>query len=86
VTLGEAVGARPPGGLFSSRGLPAEYNTAYPNPAYWLEIPPLRAYGVEERDFPALVERAAQASSMKANPIAQRGGDDGDRFESEVTG
>jgi alcohol dehydrogenase class IV len=34
-----------------------------------LEIPPLRAYGVAESDFPVLVARAAQASSMKANPI-----------------
>lgn len=34
-----------------------------------LEIPPLREYGVAESDFPALVARAAQASSMKANPI-----------------
>jgi len=34
-----------------------------------LEIPPLRAYGVRREDFGALVEKAAQASSMKANPI-----------------
>ena len=34
-----------------------------------LEIPPLRAYGVAEIDFPILTARAAQASSMKANPI-----------------
>jgi alcohol dehydrogenase class IV len=34
-----------------------------------LEIPPLRAYGVSEADIPALVEKAAQASSMKGNPI-----------------
>jgi len=34
-----------------------------------LEIPPLRAYGVAEIDFPTLTARAAQASSMKANPI-----------------
>jgi alcohol dehydrogenase class IV len=34
-----------------------------------LEIPPLREYGVAESDFPSLVARAAQASSMKANPI-----------------
>jgi alcohol dehydrogenase class IV len=33
-----------------------------------LGIPPLREYGVGERDFPVLVERAAKASSMKANP------------------
>ena len=34
-----------------------------------LEIPPLRAYGVTEADIPTLVEKAAQASSMKGNPI-----------------
>jgi alcohol dehydrogenase class IV len=34
-----------------------------------LEIPPLRAYGVTEADIPDLVETAASASSMKANPI-----------------
>ena len=34
-----------------------------------LEIPALRAYGVGEPDLPALVEKAAQSSSMKGNPI-----------------
>jgi len=34
-----------------------------------LEIPPLRAYGVRPEDFAVLVEKAATASSMKANPI-----------------
>jgi alcohol dehydrogenase class IV len=34
-----------------------------------LEIPPLRTYGVTERDIPVLVEKAAQASSMKGNPV-----------------
>jgi len=34
-----------------------------------LEVPPLRAYGVRQSDVPALAERAAAASSMKANPI-----------------
>jgi alcohol dehydrogenase class IV len=34
-----------------------------------LEIPPLRAYGVRPEDFAVLVEKAAKASSMKANPI-----------------
>ena len=29
-----------------------------------------RAYGVGAADVPVLVEKAAQASSMKANPIA----------------
>ena len=35
-----------------------------------LRIPSLRAYGVSTNDAPALVEQAAKASSMKANPIA----------------
>jgi alcohol dehydrogenase class IV len=34
-----------------------------------LEIPTLRHYGVAESDFSDLAARAAQASSMKANPI-----------------
>jgi alcohol dehydrogenase class IV len=34
-----------------------------------LEIPGLRAYGVTEGDLDGLVEGAARASSMKANPI-----------------
>jgi alcohol dehydrogenase class IV len=34
-----------------------------------LEIPPLGAYGVREEDIPALVRNAAQASSMKGNPV-----------------
>jgi alcohol dehydrogenase class IV len=35
-----------------------------------LEIPPLAAYGIGAADVPVLVEKAARASSMKANPIA----------------
>ena len=34
-----------------------------------LEIPPLRSYGLSDADIPALVEKAAQASSMKGNPV-----------------
>jgi alcohol dehydrogenase class IV len=34
-----------------------------------LEIPPLRAYGVGQGDIETLVEKAAQASSMKANAL-----------------
>jgi len=34
-----------------------------------LRIPPLRHYGITARDFPAIVENADKASSMKANPI-----------------
>ncbi len=33
------------------------------------EIAPLRRYGLTEMDVPAVVEKALQASSMKANPI-----------------
>ncbi len=35
-----------------------------------MQIPPLRAYGVEESAIPSLVERAVRAGSMKGNPIA----------------
>jgi alcohol dehydrogenase class IV len=38
-----------------------------------LEIPPLRTYGVAESDLALLVEKAAQASSMKGNPIVLTG-------------
>jgi alcohol dehydrogenase class IV len=34
-----------------------------------LGIPPLRTYGVQRQDFATLSAKAAQASSMKANPI-----------------
>jgi alcohol dehydrogenase class IV len=34
-----------------------------------LQIPPLSAYGITEHHIPDLVEKAAHASSMKANPI-----------------
>jgi len=34
------------------------------------EIPPLSAYGVTATDIPVLASRAAEASSMKGNPIA----------------
>ena len=34
-----------------------------------LNVPALRAYGVNESDLPSVVEKAAQASSMKANPL-----------------
>ena len=35
-----------------------------------LEVPPLRAYGLDEAAIPDLVSKAAAASSMKGNPIA----------------
>lgn len=35
-----------------------------------LGIPPLRKYGIRSADIPLLASRAAQASSMKANPVA----------------
>ncbi|MGD0649982.1 MAG: iron-containing alcohol dehydrogenase [Verrucomicrobiia bacterium] len=34
-----------------------------------MKIPPLSKYGVREKDFPVLVEKAAIASSMRRNPI-----------------
>lgn len=34
-----------------------------------LQIPPLRSYGLTSAHVPALVEQAARASSMKANPL-----------------
>jgi alcohol dehydrogenase class IV len=38
-----------------------------------LEIPPLRAYGVDDAHVPGLVAKAAKASSMKGNPIELTG-------------
>jgi alcohol dehydrogenase class IV len=35
-----------------------------------LKVPPLRCYGIGEQHRVVLVEKAAQASSMKGNPIA----------------
>lgn len=35
-----------------------------------LGIPPLRTYGVQPADFPAIIEKASRSSSMKGNPIA----------------
>ena len=34
-----------------------------------LQIPKLRAYGITDKDIPAICEKAAAASSMKANPV-----------------
>jgi alcohol dehydrogenase class IV len=34
-----------------------------------LDVPGLSTYGIAATDFPAIVEKARQASSMKANPI-----------------
>ncbi len=34
-----------------------------------LNVPPLRAWGISEGDLPGVVEKAARASSMKANPL-----------------
>jgi alcohol dehydrogenase class IV len=38
-----------------------------------LDIPPLRAWGIKEGDLPGVVEKAARASSMKANPLPLTG-------------
>jgi len=35
-----------------------------------LAIPPLRAWGVTDADLPGVAEKAAQTSSMKANPLS----------------
>jgi alcohol dehydrogenase class IV len=35
-----------------------------------LAVPALRSYGVRREDFAAIIEKAAAASSMKANPVA----------------
>lgn len=40
------------------------------NLARQLAIPSLRVYGIRDRDVLELIEKAARASSMKANPIA----------------
>lgn len=34
-----------------------------------LRIPPLRSYGIDATDFPALAEKASRSSSLKGNPI-----------------
>jgi len=34
-----------------------------------LKVPPLRSYGIADEHLEVLVEKAAQASSMKGNPI-----------------
>ena len=51
-------------------------HAAAPDAATWtadlvrrLDIPSLRTYGIRDTDIPTLVEKAAQASSMKGNPI-----------------
>jgi alcohol dehydrogenase class IV len=34
-----------------------------------MNIPPLTTYGIDNQDFPTIIEKSAIASSMKANPI-----------------
>ncbi|MGA3129586.1 MAG: iron-containing alcohol dehydrogenase [Terracidiphilus sp.] len=38
-----------------------------------LKVPPLRAWGIAQSDLPGVVEKAAHASSMKANPLPLTG-------------
>jgi alcohol dehydrogenase class IV len=38
-----------------------------------LNVPPLRAWGISEADLPGVVEKAARASSMQANPLPLTG-------------
>ena len=40
-----------------------------------LQIPSLSHYGITAQDVPILVERAAQASSMKGNPVVLTAGE-----------
>jgi alcohol dehydrogenase class IV len=40
-----------------------------------LQIPPLRRYGLTNEHLPELVSKAAQASSMKANPLPLTSGE-----------
>jgi alcohol dehydrogenase class IV len=54
----------------------ARYYELASDPVEWLtglcrqlNIQPLSAYGITSRDIPDLVDKAAKASSMKANPI-----------------
>ena len=37
-----------------------------------LRIQPLRKYGVKREDFPAIIEKAKAANSMKGNPLRLR--------------
>lgn len=54
----------------NTRAWPADGTAWLRQLATDLNIPPLRAYGITEKDIPSLCEKAAAASSMKANPIA----------------
>jgi alcohol dehydrogenase class IV len=38
-----------------------------------LAVPPLRMFGIGDRDVPELVQKAAKASSMKGNPVTLSG-------------
>jgi len=38
-----------------------------------LNVPPLRTWGINEADLPGVVEKAAYASSMQANPLPLTG-------------
>ena len=38
-----------------------------------LDVPPLRKWGIFEADLPGIVEKAARASSMQANPLPLTG-------------
>ncbi len=76
----DALGERQPGNLTRydevARLLTGNPHAVAADAALWLgelcarlEIPSLRTYGVTAADVPALVEKAAQASSMKGNPL-----------------
>jgi alcohol dehydrogenase class IV len=38
-----------------------------------LNVPELRAWGIAQAELPAVVEKAARASSMQANPLPLKG-------------
>jgi alcohol dehydrogenase class IV len=59
-----------------ARVLTGDQNAAAEDGVSWvlelceeLKVPPLSTYGFSDADFPALIEKASAASSMKGNPI-----------------
>jgi alcohol dehydrogenase class IV len=49
-----------------------------------LQIPPLGHYGIQREHVAELVEKAAQASSMRANPIALTGAEVADILQQAI--
>jgi alcohol dehydrogenase class IV len=76
----DAIGERQPGKLARfdevARLLTGHPHAVAADAPLWLselcarlEVPPLRTYGITMAEVPALVEKAAQSSSMKGNPL-----------------